>query len=240
MASRRRPMTGTSRSRSRSQNSARILSAILPGTIRRRSCSSHPCWRSFPIQLAFIGWAVVSFLPFLVVMRAIVGRPFGYLLALAIPMVFINALVGQNGFLTAALIGGTLYLIPIRPVLAGICLGLLTLQAAIRAAVSDRADRGRALARVRQRRRHRGRAGVRFLARLRHRELAGLLPLDAEILAGVPDRRPGPMVEDAEHLLAGALFRRQRTARLGIPVGSHRLRCRGAGADLAKPRALYA
>ena len=41
-------------------------------------------------------------------------------------MVFINALVGQNGFLTAALIGGTLYLIPIRPVLAGICLGLLT------------------------------------------------------------------------------------------------------------------
>jgi hypothetical protein len=79
-----------------------------------------------PYKLAFIGWAVVSFLPFLAVMRAIVGRPFGYLLALAIPMVFINALVGQNGFLTAALIGGTLYLIPIRPVLAGICLGLLT------------------------------------------------------------------------------------------------------------------
>ena len=79
-----------------------------------------------PYQLAYIGWAAVSFLPFLVVMRAIVGRPFGYLLALAIPIAFINALVGQNGFLTAALIGGTLYLIPIRPVLAGICLGLLT------------------------------------------------------------------------------------------------------------------
>jgi len=43
-----------------------------------------------------------------------------------VPMAFINTLVGQNGFLTAALIGGTLYLIPIRPVLAGICLGLLT------------------------------------------------------------------------------------------------------------------
>ena len=79
-----------------------------------------------PYQLAFIGWAVASFLPFLVAMRAIVGSNFGYLLALAIPMAFINALVGQNGFLTAALIGGTLYLIPIRPVLAGICLGLLT------------------------------------------------------------------------------------------------------------------
>ena len=79
-----------------------------------------------PYQLAFIGWAVASFLPFLVAMRAIVGSNFGYLLALAIPMAFINALVGQNGFLTAALIGGALYLIPIRPVLAGICLGLLT------------------------------------------------------------------------------------------------------------------
>jgi hypothetical protein len=79
-----------------------------------------------PYQFAYIGWVVVGFLLFLVAMRAIVGRPFGYLLALAIPMAFINALVGQNGFLTAALIGGTLYLIPIRPVLAGICLGLLT------------------------------------------------------------------------------------------------------------------
>jgi Glycosyltransferase family 87 len=79
-----------------------------------------------PYKVAFIGWVVVSFLPFLVAVRAIIGRNFGYLLALAIPMAFINALVGQNGFLTAALIGGTLYLIPIRPVLAGICLGLLT------------------------------------------------------------------------------------------------------------------
>ena len=37
-----------------------------------------------------------------------------------------NTLVGQNGFLTASLIGGTLYLMPTRPVLAGICLGLLS------------------------------------------------------------------------------------------------------------------
>ncbi|WKA29653.1 glycosyltransferase family 87 protein [Bradyrhizobium roseum] len=79
-----------------------------------------------PYKLAFIGWVVVSFVPFLVAMRAIVGHPFGFLLAFAVPMVFINALVGQNGFLTAALIGGALYLIPLRPVLAGICLGLLT------------------------------------------------------------------------------------------------------------------
>jgi arabinofuranan 3-O-arabinosyltransferase len=80
----------------------------------------------FPYAAAFIGWVAISFLPYLAVMRAIVGRPFGLVLAAAFPVVFNNALVGQNGFLTAALIGGTLYLIPVRPVLAGICLGLLS------------------------------------------------------------------------------------------------------------------
>ena len=77
-------------------------------------------------SVAFIGWVSASFVPYLVMMRAIVGRPFGWLLAIAFPMVFNNTLVGQNGFLTASLIGGTLYLLPVRPILAGVCLGLLT------------------------------------------------------------------------------------------------------------------
>jgi hypothetical protein len=59
-------------------------------------------------------------------MRAIVGRPFGLLLGAAFPVVLTNTLVGQNGFLTASLIGGTLILLPTRPILAGICLGLLS------------------------------------------------------------------------------------------------------------------
>ena len=80
----------------------------------------------FPYAVAFIGWALVSLVPYLAMMRAIVGRPFGLLLAVAVPMAFNNVLVGQNGFLTAALIGGTLYLMPVRPVLSGICLGLLS------------------------------------------------------------------------------------------------------------------
>ena len=80
----------------------------------------------FPYPVAFIGWAVTSLVPYLAVMRAIVGRPFGLLLAAAFPVVLTNTLVGQNGFLTASLIGGTLYLLPVRPILAGICLGLLS------------------------------------------------------------------------------------------------------------------
>lgn len=80
----------------------------------------------FPYAVAFAGWAATSFLPYLAAMRAIVGRSFGLLLAAAFPVVFTNTLVGQNGFLTASLIGGTLVLLPKRPVLSGICLGLLS------------------------------------------------------------------------------------------------------------------
>ena len=80
----------------------------------------------FSYATAFVGWAAASFLPYLAAMRAIVGRSFGLLLAAAFPVVFTNTLVGQNGFLTASLIGGTLALMPRWPVLSGICLGFLS------------------------------------------------------------------------------------------------------------------
>jgi len=81
----------------------------------------------FPYAVAFAGWVAASFLPYLAVMRAIVGRAvLAVMLAVACPMVISNALVGQNGYLTASLIGGTLILLPNRPALAGVCLGLLT------------------------------------------------------------------------------------------------------------------
>jgi hypothetical protein len=80
----------------------------------------------FPYAVAYVGWALVSLVPYLVAMRAIVGRPVGWLVGLGFPVVLTNILVGQNGFLTASLIGGFLVLLPVRPVLAGICLGLLS------------------------------------------------------------------------------------------------------------------
>jgi alpha-1,2-mannosyltransferase len=45
--------------------------------------------------------------------------------AVAFPAVFINLLHGQNGFLTAALLGGGLALLERRPLLAGLCFALL-------------------------------------------------------------------------------------------------------------------
>ena len=50
----------------------------------------------------------------------------GVLFALGFPAAIWNVTAGQNGFLTAALIGGTLGLLERHPALAGICLGLLT------------------------------------------------------------------------------------------------------------------
>ena len=79
-----------------------------------------------PYAVAYPLWSLVSLMPYLAMMRGIVGRPVGFLLALAFPVVLTNALIGHNGFLTAALIGGALLFIPTRPVLAGVCLGLLS------------------------------------------------------------------------------------------------------------------
>ncbi len=47
------------------------------------------------------------------------------LLALAYPAVLINVGHGQNGFLTAALLGGALLMLDRRPLMAGILFGLL-------------------------------------------------------------------------------------------------------------------
>jgi alpha-1,2-mannosyltransferase len=48
------------------------------------------------------------------------------LLALGFPGVFVNLAHGQNGLLTAALIGGALALLQSRPIVAGVLFGLLT------------------------------------------------------------------------------------------------------------------
>jgi len=79
-----------------------------------------------PYTTAYMAWTLGTFPAYLAAIRAIVGDRSGYLLAAAFPAVLANAVVGQNGFLTTALIGGALVLMERRPVLAGVLLGLLT------------------------------------------------------------------------------------------------------------------
>jgi hypothetical protein len=80
----------------------------------------------FPYAAGLVGWAAASFVPYMAMMRDVVGQRFGFIAGAAFPVVLANTMSGQNGFLTAALIGGTLVLMPTRPVLSGICLGLLS------------------------------------------------------------------------------------------------------------------
>ncbi len=80
----------------------------------------------FSYAAGLVGWAAASFVPYLAMMRGVVGQRFGLIVGAAFPVVLANTMSGQNGFLTAALLGGTLVLMPTRPVLSGICLGLLS------------------------------------------------------------------------------------------------------------------
>jgi hypothetical protein len=70
-------------------------------------------------------WLAASLSAYLAAMRAILPRPETLLIAAAFPAVFVNIGHGQNGFLTAALLGGSLHLLERRPSLAGVLIGCL-------------------------------------------------------------------------------------------------------------------
>jgi glycosyl transferase family 87 len=80
---------------------------------------------SVPYAWGLAIWLAASFAAYLATMRAILPRPETLLIAAAFPAVFINIGHGQNGFLTAALLGGALHLLDRRPWLAGVLIGLL-------------------------------------------------------------------------------------------------------------------
>jgi arabinofuranan 3-O-arabinosyltransferase len=81
---------------------------------------------TLPYAYAFILWIAATLPLYLGAIRAVVGNKAGWLVGGAFPCLLPSIVSGQNGLFTAALIGGTLTLLPRRPVLAGCCLGLLT------------------------------------------------------------------------------------------------------------------
>ncbi len=87
-----------------------------------------------PYPLALIAWQGATLALYLAVIAAILRQPrhqggaiarVWLLVAAAFPAVFINLGHGQNGFLTAGLLGAALLALPQRPVLSGILFGLL-------------------------------------------------------------------------------------------------------------------
>jgi hypothetical protein len=81
---------------------------------------------TLPFLTAAVLWLVATLWAYAAALCGILGGRTGVLVALGFPAAIWNVTAGQNGFLTAALIGGTLGLLERRPALAGICLGLLT------------------------------------------------------------------------------------------------------------------
>lgn len=81
---------------------------------------------SFSYGVAFLTWIAVTFVCYASVTAMIAQRRLAFLVAAAAPWVVTAMLPGQNGFLTASLVGLVLLNLERRPGLAGLCLGLLT------------------------------------------------------------------------------------------------------------------
>lgn len=78
-----------------------------------------------PYVPAYVIWCVLTFLPLAFLMWRMAPRPETLWVLAAFPGTFMNLAHGHNGFLSAAFLGGGLYLVVRRPVIAGILFGLL-------------------------------------------------------------------------------------------------------------------
>jgi len=97
----------------------------MAGTIRRSSLRLLFLVAAVPYAWGLAIWLVASFAAYLTAIRAILPRQETLLVAAAFPAVFVNVGHGQNGFLTAALLGGALHWLDRKPWLAGMLIGLL-------------------------------------------------------------------------------------------------------------------
>lgn len=81
-----------------------------------------------PIAAAYLVWTFGTVAALGLALRSLTLPPAAVAALLVSPAVIINALLGQNGALTAALLVGGLCMTPSRPVLAGVLFGLLTIK----------------------------------------------------------------------------------------------------------------
>jgi hypothetical protein len=81
---------------------------------------------SIPYLVAFLAWVISTGAAYAVTIGAIARRWEAILGASASSVILLTAFGGQNGFLTAALLGGALLFLPVRPIVSGILLGLMT------------------------------------------------------------------------------------------------------------------
>ena len=193
---------------------------------------------TLPYAWALFAWMALTIPAYLAAVRAICPRPETLLIATAFPAAFINLGHGQNGFLTAALLGGALLWLDLRPAVAGVLIGLLAykpqfgLLIPLVLLVTGTLDRHR----IRMRD-HRGARGGR-LDPVRHRRLACLRRLRRVQPRHRARGRRHRLGEDPVDLLGRAQSRRLDAA---CVCGARRVDarpCRLARVALAQPRRL--
>jgi Glycosyltransferase family 87 len=79
-----------------------------------------------PYFWSFVSWVLLTLLFCLIVTYLIARRSAAIALVLASPFTAWNIMAGQNGFLTGALLGASLFLLERQPILAGVFIGCLT------------------------------------------------------------------------------------------------------------------
>ena len=158
-----------------------------------------------------MAWTLLTFPLYAATIRGIIGDRIGLLLACAFPGILANAMVGQNGFVTAALLGGALIFMERRPLLAGGLIGLLSFKPHLGilipvALVAGGHWRVIAAAAVT--------VALLFVAStragLRHRRLGGVPAGVAGRIAGVADGRTRQLGQAAERVRGRSNDRRQR------------------------------
>ena len=78
-----------------------------------------------PYLGALTAWLTATFVPLYALLRRLLPQPWAILPILTFPGILVNAGHGQNGFLSAACLGGGMLLLDASPVLAGLCFGIL-------------------------------------------------------------------------------------------------------------------
>ena len=79
-----------------------------------------------PYAVLRFTWAVATFAMYAIALQRITPTSTQFAVLLATPAAWFSMFVGQNGAFTAALVGFALVTLPSQPVIAGICIGLLS------------------------------------------------------------------------------------------------------------------
>lgn len=79
-----------------------------------------------PFGASMFVWVAGTYAAFAAAAARILGGWRGALWLTVPPAAILNAMVGNNGLLSAALFGFALAFLPVRPIIAGVCFGLLT------------------------------------------------------------------------------------------------------------------